>query len=119
MAASTPAQYSSRLPVPFVFDISVKARPWLTANELNPFVRDAFVQTTKPGLLVAHVVEMGSGEMPSVVGPRYWGQSVARASACPSNSIASATPVRTLPDLGAVASLIGPRRTAYQSPLSP
>jgi hypothetical protein len=66
------------MPVTFVFEISVKARPWLTANELNPLVSDIFVQTTKLALSVAHVVAMTSGEEPSLAGPRYCGQSAAQ-----------------------------------------
>src|SRR5882724_5913161 len=76
VAASTAAQYSRR-PLPSSLEIIVNARPWLIAKVLNPFVRDIFVHTTKPGLLVAQVVAIGSGETPSVVGPRYCGQSVA------------------------------------------
>ena len=83
VAASTAAQHSSRLPLPSSCENIAKARPWLTAKELNPLVREVFLQTTKAGLLVAHVVAMASGEEPSVAGPRYWGQSVARATARP------------------------------------
>ena len=94
VAASTAAQYSRRLPLPSFLEISANARPWLTAKELNPFVSDIFVQTTKPALLVAHVVAIASGEEPSVAGPRYCGQSVARATACPSNSRINTAPAR-------------------------
>ena len=58
-------------------EIWVKARPRLTANELKPLVNDMFVQTTKPGPLVAQVVAIGSGIVPSVAGPRNCGQSLA------------------------------------------
>jgi len=73
VAASTAAQHSNNSE-PLLLEIKVNARLWLTANELNPFVRDELVQTTK---LVAQFVAMRSGEMPSVFGPRYCGQSVA------------------------------------------
>ena len=86
VAASTATQYSRRIPPPSNFEISVNARPWLTAKELNPLVSDIFVQTTKLGLLVAQVVAIGSGEEPSLAGPRYCGQSVARANVCPSKN---------------------------------
>jgi hypothetical protein len=69
-----------------------KARPWLTAKELNPLVRDALLQTTNAGMLVAQVVAMASGDEPSVAGPRYWGQSVAQAVTCPSKTRAKTVP---------------------------
>ena len=56
-------------------EICVKARPWLTAKELKPLVKDMFVHTTKPGPLVAQTVAIGSGVVPSVAGPRNCGQS--------------------------------------------
>src|SRR5512137_937006 len=95
VAASTATQYS--FVVPSVFEISVNARPWLTANELNPLVSDIFLQITKPGLLVAHVVAIASGEEPSVTGPRYCGQSVAISMASAMRSRPATAAVRTLP----------------------
>src|SRR3974390_231247 len=96
IAVSTATQYSNRLPVPSVLEIIVKARPWLTAMEPNPFVSDPFVQATNPARLVAHVVAMASGEVPSVVGPRYCGQSVPRTAPCPRNIRTKAAPLRRL-----------------------
>src|SRR5512140_2408505 len=76
VAASNATQYSCKLPLPSSFDIIAKARPWLTANELNPLVMEKFVQTTG-GPPTGQFVEMSSLEIPSVVGPRYCGQSLA------------------------------------------
>ena len=87
VAASTATQYS-RNPPPALFEMRVKARPWLTANVLKPLVSDPLVQTTV-GPETGQVVEMGSGEMPSVVGPRYCGQSADRPSAWQSESNAA------------------------------
>ena len=66
VAASTATQYSRRgLPL----EIWVKAMPLLTANELKPLVKDRLVQTTKLGLLVSHWRAIGSGVVPSRLGP--------------------------------------------------
>src|SRR5678815_3129225 len=74
VAPSTPTQYSSSAPLVFFLEITLNARPWLTTNVLNPLVRVIFVQTTV-GPWGGQWI--GSGVIPSWVGPRYWGQSVA------------------------------------------
>src|SRR5690242_8770610 len=74
VAASTATQYSSSVPLAFSLEIRVNARSWLTTRVLKPLVRVMFVQTTV-GPLDGQL--MGSGVIPSWVGPRYWGQSIA------------------------------------------
>src|SRR6476661_5178385 len=74
VAPSTAAQYSVK-PLPLSLDVMTKARPWLTATELKPFVSERLVQiAVRPP--EAQLTLMGSGDTPSVVAPRNCGQSV-------------------------------------------
>jgi hypothetical protein len=80
--------------VPSSTDFNVKARPPATAKELNPLESDRLVHTTNPGLFVAQVVAIRSVEMPSVVGPRYCGQSPANTLTWTSHNKATAVALR-------------------------
>src|SRR5436190_3419300 len=76
VSASMATQYSE-YPAPSSLDVNAKARPWLTTMQLNPFETEVFLQSTD-GPPTGHVVSIGSGDAPSVFGPRYCVQSDAR-----------------------------------------